>query len=264
MSDYLGRITTDFIGVIAGFGTFTRFVGATFRGMVSSFPRRRVIVPLMMEVGLRSVGVVLATGAFVGMVLAVQIYGQLHKMGAEASSGPVINLSIVSELGPVLAAIILAGRVGGAMAAELGTMKVTEQIDALQTLGADPVYYLVTPRFLACLFLVPVLTVYSDAIGVVGGYVMAVKFYGISDYYYWQQTSQYVENWDVAAGIVKSFFFGGAIGLISCYKGFQSGQGAEGVGRATTEAFVWSFITILVSNFFMSFLINSLYTALYS
>lgn len=264
MSQQLGRVTTDFIGTVAGFGKFTRFAATALAGTAASPPKRRVILPLMMEIGLRSVAVVLATGAFVGMVLAVQIYAQLHKMGAEASSGPIINLSIVAELGPVLAAIILAGRVGGAMAAELGTMKVTEQIDALRTLGADPIYYLVTPRFLSCLFLVPVLTVYSDAIGVLGGYMMAVRFFGISDYYYWQQTSQYVENWDIGVGIAKSFFFGGMIGLIACYKGFQSGEGAEGVGRATTGAFVASFIVILVGNFFMSLFFNSLYEALYT
>lgn len=187
MADHLGRFTHEFIDVIAGTGRFVRFSGAAIAGIVMQFPRRSVLGPLMMEIGLKSVAVVLATGAFVGMVLAVQTYPQLHKMGAETSSGPIINLAIVAELGPVLAAIMLAGRVGGAMAAELGTMKVTEQIDALSTMGQDPITYLVTPRFLACLVLVPILTIYSDAIGVVGGYIMAVKFFGISDYYYWYQ-----------------------------------------------------------------------------
>lgn len=250
--------------MVGAAGRFTIFTGQTFSGVTTEPPQARVIVPLMTEIGLRSVGVVLATGAFVGMVLAVQIYNQLHKMGAEASAGPIINLSIVAELGPVLAAIILAGRVGGAMAAELGTMKVTEQIDALRTLGADPVVYLVTPRFIACFLLVPILTLYSDAIGVLGGYVMSVKFYGISDHFYWEQTRQFLEMWDVFVGIAKSFFFGGAIGLICCYKGFQAEQGAEGVGRATTNAFVAAFITILVGNFFMSLFFNTLYNVIYA
>lgn len=263
MADHLGRFTHEFIDVIAGTGRFVRFSAAAIGGIVKGFPQRSVLAPLMMEIGLRSVAVVLATGAFVGMVLAVQTYPQLHKMGAETSSGPIINLAIVAELGPVLAAIMLAGRVGGAMAAELGTMKVTEQIDALSTMGQDPITYLVTPRFLACLVLVPILTIYSDAIGVVGGYIMAVKFFGISDYYYWYQTSQYVEKWDVGIGIWKSFYFGGAIGLICCYKGFQADQGAQGVGQATTKAFVFSFIAILVGNFFLSLFFNTLYSALY-
>jgi phospholipid/cholesterol/gamma-HCH transport system permease protein len=263
LSNHLGRVTTEFIAVIAGAGRFTRFAMSAIAGLARSFPQKSVLAPLMMEIGVQSVAVVLATGAFVGMVLAVQIYPQLHKMGAESSSGPVINLSIVAELGPVLTAVMLAGRVGGAMAAELGTMKVTEQIDALSTMGEDPVFYLVTPRFLACLLLVPVLTVYSDAIGVLGGYLMAVKFFGISEFYYWHQTALYVEKWDVGVGIAKSFFFGGAIGLICCYKGFAAGQGAQGVGRATTNAFVASFIVILIGNFFMSLFFNTLYSAIY-
>ncbi len=264
MNLWLTRLLRNAITAVTSLGSFARFVISTVDGVRAEPPQRRVIVPLMVEIGLKSVGVVLATGAFVGMVLAVQIYNQLHKMGAESTAGPIINLSIVSELGPVLAAIILAGRVGGAMAAELGTMKVTEQIDALRTLGADPVTYLVTPRFLSCLLLVPILTLYSDAIGVVGGYVMSVKFYAISEHYYWEQTRRFLEMWDVFVGIAKSLFFGGAIGLICCYKGFQAGQGAEGVGRATTNAFVAAFITILVSNFFMSLFFNTLYRVLHS
>ena len=263
MNSLFAHASDRVLPLVAALGRFTTFCGLTISGIATEPPKRRVIIPLMIEIGLRSVGVVLATGAFVGMVLAVQIYNQLHKMGAEASAGPIINLSIVAELGPVLAAIILAGRVGGAMAAELGTMKVTEQIDALRTLGADPVNYLVTPRFIACLLLVPVLTLYSDAIGVLGGYLMSVKYYGISDFFYWHQTRQFLEKWDIFVGVSKSFFFGGAIGLICCYKGFQAEQGAEGVGRATTNAFVAAFISILVGNFFLSLFFNSLYNMLF-
>jgi phospholipid/cholesterol/gamma-HCH transport system permease protein len=255
----VGRVLAAF----AAIGRFARFASAAFSGIIYEPPRHRVIMPLMMEIGVRSVSVVLATGAFVGMVLAVQIYAQLHKIGSETSAGPIINLSIVAELGPVLAAIILAGRVGGAMAAELGTMKVTEQLDALRTLGADPIHYLASPRFFACLVLVPLLTLYSDAIGVLGGYMMSVKYFGISEFFYWQQTRNFLERWDIFVGIAKSFFFGGSIGLISCYKGFQAEQGAEGVGRATTNAFVASFITILVGNFFLSLFFNTLYDILY-
>lgn len=258
-SNTIGRV----LALFGAIGRFTRFATAALSGIVYEPPKRRIIMPLMMEIGVRSVSVVLATGAFVGMVLAVQIYAQLHKIGSETSAGPIINLSIVAELGPVLAAIILAGRVGGAMAAELGTMKVTEQLDALRTLGADPIHYLAAPRFFACLILVPILTLYSDAIGVLGGYMMSVKYFGISEFFYWQQTRNFLERWDIFVGIAKSFFFGGSIGLISCYKGFQTEQGAEGVGRATTNAFVASFITILVGNFFLSLFFNTLYDLLY-
>ena len=263
MNGLVQRLNDDVLSLFAAIGRFSRFTLAVVSGITIEPPRRRVILPLMIEIGVRSVAVVLATGAFVGMVLAVQIYSQLHKIGSETSAGPIINLSIVSELGPVLAAIILAGRVGGAMAAELGTMKVTEQIDALRTLGADPINYLATPRFFACLLLVPILTLYSDAIGVLGGYMMSVKYYGISDFFYWEQTRRYLARWDIFVGVAKSFFFGGAIGLICCYKGFQTEQGAEGVGRATTRAFVTSFITILVGNFFLSLFFNTLYSMMY-
>lgn len=259
----LGQIAENLISVVEGMGRFTRFSGAAMLGFLKERPRRRQMMPLMMEIGLRSVPVVLATGAFVGMVIAVQIYAQLHKLGSETVAGPIINMSIVSELGPVLAAVILAGRVGGAMAAELGTMKVTEQLDALKTLGANPVTYLVTPRFLACFLLVPLLTIYSDAIGVLGGYIMSTKFFGISEYYYWHQTRQFIQKWDVMIGVVKSFYFGGAIGLICCYKGFMAEQGAKGVGRATTQAFVTSFVAILVGNFFLALFFNTLYEYLY-
>ncbi len=263
MATVLGSTIENLISPIRGAGRFARFSGVAIAGAFVERPKRRVILPLMMEIGLQSVFVILATGAFVGMVLSVQIYGQLHRMGAESLSGAIINYSIVAELGPVLAAVILAGRIGGAMAAELGTMKVTEQIDALRTLGADPVNYLVTPRFLACLVLVPMLTLYSDAIGIFGGYIMSVKYFHVSEFFYWQQTKIYIENWDIMVGIIKSIYFGGAIGLICCYKGFQAEQGAEGVGRATTKAFVAAFIAILIGNFFMSLFFRSLYTLLY-
>jgi phospholipid/cholesterol/gamma-HCH transport system permease protein len=263
LTSLVGRVASDFISVVEDAGRFARFSVSALLGIVRERPRRRIILPMMIEIGLKSVPVVLATGAFVGMVIAVQIYAQLHKLGAETTAGPIINIAIVAELGPVLAAVILAGRVGGAMAAELGTMKVTEQIDALRTLGANPVWYLVTPRFLACLLLVPILTIYSDAIGVLGGYIMSTKFFSISEHYYWHQTSQYIQKWDVLLGVWKSFYFGGAIGLICCFKGFSAGQGAEGVGRATTDAFVASFVAILVGNFFMSLFFNTLYTYLY-
>ena len=240
-------------------GRITLFTLHTFRSVFSGFPRRDVIVPLAYSIGVRSVPVVLTTGAFVGMVLAVEIFGQLHKMDAEAATGPIINISMVKELGPVLAGVMLAGRIGGAMAAELGTMKVTEQIDALRTLGADPVSFLVVPRFLACVLLVPILTILADAIGVVGGYVMSVRVLGVDAYAYWEQTRRILENWDIFCGIVKSVVFGGAIAVICCYKGFAAGEGAQGVGKATTEAFVFSFVAILAADFVLAVTLRLIY-----
>src|SRR5262245_4417427 len=156
---------------------------------------------------------------------------------------------------------MLAGRIGGALTAELGTMNVTEQLDALRVMGSDPIRYLVVPRFLACVLLTPILTIYSDFLGVIGGWFISVKFLMIPNEPYWRYTAQGVETWQVAEGIFKSVFFGASIGLISCYKGFTCGSGASGVGRACTESFVTSFIAIIVLNFFFAELLKDWYVA---
>ncbi|HUV40002.1 MAG TPA: ABC transporter permease, partial [Planctomycetota bacterium] len=201
----------------------------------------------------------LITGAFIGMVLAVQMHSQLLRMGAQNATGMIINVSMVKELGPVLAAVILAGRVGGAMTAQLGTMRVTEQIDALDAMGVNPVRHLAAPRFLVTFFLTPLLTAFSDLIGVVGGWLVSTQGLGIPSHYYWDNSARVLEPWDVYVGIVKSFIFGAIIGLAACHKGFHCEGGAEGVGRATTRAFVASFISILVSNFFLTLLFQHIY-----
>ena len=151
-----------------------------------------------------------------------------------------INITIVRELGPVLAATMLAGRVGCAMAAELGTMKVTEQNDALACLGAHPLHYLVAPRLLACTLLTPLLTVMADFMGIMGGAFICTRIYGIESHFYWQNAINYVRPVDIVSGLVKSIAFGAAIGIISCHRGLNSRAGAEGVGQASTEAFVLS------------------------
>ena len=256
---WLRRLGRFGLEVLAGLGRISVFTYHTGRWILTRLPSRRVLVPQMYEVGVRSVPVVLATGCFVGMVLAVQMYQQLHKLNAESAAGPITNIAIVKQLGPVLAAVVLAGRVGGAMAAELGTMRVTEQIDALRAMGADPVRYLVVPRFLACLLLIPVLTVFGDAIGALGGYLVSVKALGITSHYYMEQSRTIMENWDIFVGLIKSVFFGALIAIICCYKGFRAEGGAAGVGRATTVAFVASFISILVVNFFLEVLLRFIY-----
>jgi phospholipid/cholesterol/gamma-HCH transport system permease protein len=210
-------------------------------------------------IGVRSVPVIMVTGAFVGMTLAIQAYDQLAFMGLEERLGVLINISVVKELGPVLAAVMLAGRIGGALTAELGTMKVTEQIEAVRSMGTDPMKYLVAPRVLACLLLTPFLIIYADLLGIVGGYFVSVMQLGINSGAYWSYSANGVELWDVSIGVVKGFFFGGAIASISCYKGFNCREGAEGVGRACTEAFVASFISILALNFAMGVIFKAIY-----
>jgi phospholipid/cholesterol/gamma-HCH transport system permease protein len=201
------------------------------------------------------VPVVSITGMFIGMVMAVQMYHQFHKMGLATRLGAVINVTILRELGPVLAATMLAGRVGCAMAAELATMRITEQVDALACLGAPPIHYLVVPRFLACTLLIPLLTIMADFMGIMGGAFLSTRFYGVESHFYWEHVQGYVTVWDVATGIIKAVFFGAAIALISCHRGLNSEPGAEGVGRAATETFVTSFVTILVMDFFLAILL---------
>jgi phospholipid/cholesterol/gamma-HCH transport system permease protein len=259
----VGRKTTL---MLATFGDFWIFVAKTFRNMGPAWLRwknMRNILPQMYDVGTKSVPVVSITGAFIGMVLAVESFTQFKAIGQEARLGSVINLSVVKQIGPVLAAVMLAGRVGGALTAELGTMNVTEQIDALRVMGADPIRVLVIPRFLACIFLTPLLTIYSDFLGVVGGWLIAVKNLDIPSDPYWRYSAVGVDNWQLFEGIIKSVFFGAAIALIGCYKGFTCGAGASGVGRACTESFVATFIAIIVLNFFFAQVSKDWYLAIY-
>jgi phospholipid/cholesterol/gamma-HCH transport system permease protein len=240
-------------------GDFTVFSWKTLSWALRRKPAPRTLLPSLYLVGVRSVPVVAVTGMFIGMVMAVQIYNQFFKMGIATRLGSMINITIVRELGPVLAATMLAGRVGSAMAAELATMKITEQVDALAVLGAHPLHYLVVPRLLACALLIPLLTVMADFMGIMGGALICTRIYGIESHYYWQHTADFVKMWDVFMGIVKAVFFGCAIALISCHRGLHSQAGAEGVGRASTEAFVASFIAILVMDFFLALLLINLY-----
>jgi phospholipid/cholesterol/gamma-HCH transport system permease protein len=206
----------------------------------------------ILEIGIRSLPVVLITAVFTGMVMALQTYTGFKRFGAEAFVGSVVALSMTREMGPVLTGLIVAGRAGAAMAAELGTMRVTEQIDALETLATNPIKYLIVPRFLSAIVILPALTIISDIIGILGGYTITVGFYGASSTVYWHRTWNYLEVSDINNGLVKACFFGGSIALISCYKGFVASGGAEGVGKATTGAVVLSFMTILVSDYFLS------------
>ena len=220
-------------------------------------------MPLFYEVGNRTLPVILITGTFVGLVLAVQSYDQLRAAGLEERMGVLIMLTLVQELGPVLAGVMLAGRVGGALTAELGTMRVTEQLDALRVMGADPIRHLVVPRFLACVLLTPVLTFFCDFMGAAAGWFIAVMLKDVPSGPYWYYISDAVGWWELLLGVLKSTIFGGMIGLISCYKGFNCRPGAEGVGRACTEAFVLSFIVILITDFFITAANVGLYKAIY-
>lgn len=244
-------------------GDMTLFSWRMLRWLFTRAPCRGTVLVNFYQVGALSLPVVALTGTFIGMVLAVQSYAQFHALGLESRLGAVINTTLVKELGPVLAATMLAGRVGGAMAAVLGTMRVTEQIDALTAMGADPIRYLVVPRFLACILLIPSLTIMADFMGIVGGYFYSVIILGIDHAAYLNHSREGVTGFDLFSGIFKSFFFGAIIAVVSCYRGFHCEAGAEGVGKAATTAFVYSFVLILAVDLFLTIVMNSIYYTFY-
>ena len=203
-------------------------------------------------IGVHSVFVVILTGIFTGMVLALQSYYGFRKFGSEGLVGATVALSMTRELGPVLTSLMVTGRAGSAMAAELGTMRVTEQIDALTVMALNPIKYLVTPRVIAAFFMLPLLTVIADFVGIVGGYLVGVKLLGINEGAYIDKMIKFVELNDIYNGLVKAAVFGIILSIVSCYKGFYTKGGAEGVGRSTTEAVVVSSVTILVTDYILT------------
>ena len=244
-------------------GDWAIFSARTVAGIFSRHLKVGEVFRVCFEVGVQSVGVIAITGTFIGMVLAVQAYNQFHMIGLDTSLGAVIHMSVVRELGPVLAAVMLAGRIGTAMAAQLGTMRVTEQIDALACLGVDPVKFLVAPRFLGCVLVIPLLTVIADALGILGSSVICLNVFHIDSYHYWRHTANYVKLWDLFVGLGKSVIFGGVLSLICCHRGFHCRPGAEGVGRATTEGFVLSFVAILMIDFVLALITTAIGTLLW-
>ena len=221
-------------------------------------PRWAVTIEQAYKIGWQSQAVVVVTGAFTGMVFAVQTYLQFHKVKMDTAVGPVVSVAMTRELAPVLTALMVAGRVGAAMAAELGTMKVTEQLDALRSMGTAPVDYLAVPRFVALVFALPLLTAESMFFGITTGYLVGVHMCGIDQAYFLNNMFKFTTAKDVMSGLVKSVFFAMFIALISSYKGLNAREGAEGVGRATTEAVVVSSLTILISNFFITVIFSKI------
>jgi phospholipid/cholesterol/gamma-HCH transport system permease protein len=214
----------------------------------------KIFLQQLEEIGVRSLPVVSLTAAFGGLVFGLQTYLGFHRYigpGSEAYGGPVISLGLTKELIPILVGLMVTGRVGSSMAAEIGTMRITEQVDALFTLGADPNRYLVVPRTLASLIMLPCLTLYGDIIGIAGGFLYNAIM-GVNQTLYWRNTLIYLELWDVLSGLIKAVVFGLVIAIIGCWQGLNAEGGAEGVGRATTRTVVIASITILILNFFLS------------
>lgn len=245
----LGRGSLDFL---LNSGDISILFWQTVTASIAVKIRWRATLEQAYKVGVASLPLVLLTSLFTGMVLALQSAYQLKLFSAEQFTSDLVALSMTRELAPVLTAMMVAGRVGASMAAELGTMKVTEQIDALQSLAVNPVHYLVVPRFLASITMMVMLTLYADLIGMFGGYVVGVFKLSISSHQYVHRTVAALLLKDIYTGLVKAFVFGIVVSIVSCYYGFQTKGGAEGVGQATTMAVVVSFISIIVFDTFFT------------
>jgi phospholipid/cholesterol/gamma-HCH transport system permease protein len=246
---YVGRIT---IGIIREMGRILILLFQAFFWMVLPPYRFKGIIKQMEFVGVKSIYVVVLTGIFAGGVLALQSHHGFRLFGAETLVGSVVALSMTRELGPVLTALMVNGRAGSAMAAELGTMRVTEQIDALSVMAANPIQYLFVPRIIAGIVMLPVLTVISDFLGILGGYFVGVVLLNINSGMFVANILEYLDLEDIFHGLTKSIFFGLILTHIGCYKGFNAAGGAEGVGKATTQAVVLSSVVILISDYVLT------------
>ncbi len=210
--------------------------------------KRRHIIAQMKKIGVESLPIIFLINFFIGMVLALQSAYQMRQFQAEMYIASLVAFSMVRELGPVITALVVAGRVGASIAAELGTMRVTEQIDALETLATNPIKYLVVPRFLALFIMLPILTVYADFVGIMGGYTVGVGSLGVSSSMYLKKTWEFLVYKDVFIGLAKAVCFAVIICVVACYEGMNADQGAEGVGKSTTHAVVTSFILIIAAD----------------
>lgn len=252
-----GVLNNYFAQLIEGVGAYFLLIGQVIWATLKRPPSLTLIRDQMFEVGVRSLPVVAITGFSTGMVLAAQAYFQLSDKGLASATGLMVTKAMMVELGPVLTAFMVTGRVGAAMTAELGTMRVTEQIDALKSMAVNPLSYLVAPRFLAGLTMLPLLTVFSCVMGIMGGYVIAVYYYGMAQNVFLDPLPYNITSFDFFSGIVKAFVFGFIIITISCYRGLNTRGGAAGVGRSTTNSVVMCYSVILIVNFLLTVILNN-------
>lgn len=252
-----GVLVRERLKFVEGVGEYARLLLDVAKATIKRPPALYLLLRQLYDIGVASVPVVAITGFFTGLVLAAQSFYQLSDKGLTTVTGLLVAKAMITELGPVLTAFMVTGRVGAAMCAELGTMKVTEQIDALETMAVNPNRYLVAPRVIAGSFIMPLLTVFSMVMGIFGGYLIAVYFFGMSPASYFDQMPFHITMFDLGTGIVKAFVFGAIIMTISCYKGMKTTGGAAGVGRATTNSVVISYCCILFMNFFLTLAMNT-------
>lgn len=252
MKDAIRRVGRAWLGLLAQMGRMVTFLAGTCAWLVRPPFRFSLIVKQLHFVGYKSSFVVVLTAAFTGMVLALQGYYTLRKFGSEGLLGSAVALSMIRELGPVLAALMVTARAGSAMTAEIGIMRITEQIDAMDTMAVNPLQYLIAPKVVAGLVGVPLLVAIFDVVGIWGGHLVGVELLGVNAGSYWSSIESAVEWKDIYGGILKSISFGLIISWVCCYKGYYTRMSAEGLGTATTEAVVLSSVLILVWDYFLT------------
>ncbi len=245
-----------------GIGEYTVLILDVIWASIIRFPPWNLLRDQFFNVGVLSLPVVAFTGLFTGMVLAAQSFFQLSDKGLASATGLMVGKAMMTELGPVLTAFMVTGRVGAAMCAELGTMRVTEQIDALKSMAVNPHRYLVAPRLIAGTIMMPILTLFSCITGIAGGYVVAVHYFGMASNIYFDPMPIHITNFDFFSGLLKSFVFGILIVTISCYRGMTTTGGAAGVGNATTNSVVICYTAILITNFLLTLTMNTVYSSL--
>jgi phospholipid/cholesterol/gamma-HCH transport system permease protein len=253
IENWISRFRLTFLVSI---GEYVQLIVDTVKATLWRPPKLHLILKQMYNIGVGSLAVVAITGFFTGLVLAAQSFYQLSGKGLSGITGLMVAKAMMTELGPVLTAFMVTGRVGAAMCAELGSMRVTEQIDALRTMAVNPNRYLVAPRLIAGVVMMPLLTLFSTVMGIFGGYLISTFFFGMAPSAYFDPIPLHISIFDFFSGSAKAFFFGVMIMTISCYKGMQTTGGAEGVGRTTTKSVVVCYIAILFSNFFLTMTLN--------
>ncbi len=251
MLTFLNTLGEWFLSILNGLGHVFLFLLRSLYTAARPPFKFRIFLRQVRFFGNKSLLVVLMTGAFTGMVLSLQIYYTLRKFGSEALLGPAVALTIIRELGPVLSALMVTGRAGSALTAEIGIMRISEQIDALESMALNPLRYLIAPNIVAAVLVFPLLTAIFDLIGIYSGYLVGVQLLGLSPGTYFSQMDTFVDMQDIRIGLYKSLSFGVIVSWISCYKGYHTGFGAEGVSRATTSAVVTSSVLILVWDYFL-------------
>ena len=252
MSTLLRFLGAQLIYFFETTGEILTLLAQTLGYCKDAFKSRRSIFKQMAFIGVGTLPIALLMGFFIGMVLALQTGYQLLRFDLQRIIGAVVGLSMVKELGPVLTGYLVAGRVGAAITAEIGTMQVSEEIDALRVMGVDPIFHLSMPRLVAAVFMVPIVVIYVNMIGIIGGAIISATYVGVGVHTYFDSLYYSLTFEELFRGLIKAMFFGGIVGVIGCYKGFKTTGGAEGVGRYTTQSVVLSFVLIVVFDYFLT------------